>query len=136
MKTIAISFTLKDQDENEILELVKLVAKQAYRENENVILIHGFLPTHIVLEKGFSTKVVDLLHTLFPIQLNLWNEKPLRAEMAQTANNLFADVYFIGQIKEGVLDEFQLYRNYSLVNLFTVTTADGIRPINPNSLMA
>lgn len=106
MKTLILAFTLKGQSESEILQVVKEIADR----NPNSILIHGFLPRKVVVEKGFSTTVVDALEKNFPVQLNMWNEKPLRNEMVDIAKRLGAEIFVIGDIKEGVEEEVNLYK--------------------------
>jgi hypothetical protein len=106
MKTIGISFTLKGQDQEKIFSALETIAKK----HGNSLLVHGFLPRKIVEEKQFPTDVVDKLEALFPLQLNLWKEKPLRVEMAEVLSRLGGKVYVIGEVKEGVEEEISLYK--------------------------
>lgn len=106
MKAIAISFTLKNQPQDKIFAKLEVIQKA----NPDALLIHGFLPKKILLEKGFPpTDVIDKLEELFPVQLNMYNEKPLRKEMAQVAVKLNARVYVIGNIIEGVEEDVNSY---------------------------
>lgn len=106
MQFIIISFTLKGQDFWKIKNKLQDIAKQ----NPDAILIHGFMPRKEVISKGFSTDVLDTLDTLFPIQLNMYKDgKPMREEMVKLSCKLNASIYFIGEIKEGVLEEHELY---------------------------
>lgn len=111
MKAIVIAFTLKEQELQAIfskLQLIKGIEPEA-------ILIHGFMPRREVLERGYSTELLDRLDELYPIQLNMWKGgMPLRPAMAGVAADLEADVYVIGDMKYGVAEEVDLYRNYGL----------------------
>ena len=111
MRAIVLAFTLKGQEFPLIAEGIKKVAEEV---GENVILIHGFMPREEVSKRGFSTEVLDLLETTFPVRLNMYNQKPLRNEMASVAKSLQATVFVIGEIKEGVAEELELYRNHAL----------------------
>lgn len=113
LRTIVLSFTLKGQDFSKIKEAI-LDIKKKHFPTKNVILLHGFMPRAEVIKKGFSTEVVDFLEETFPIQLNLYADgAPLRHEMVKIANHLDANVYFIGEIKEGVLEEYTLYKSFA-----------------------
>lgn len=110
IKAIVVAFTLKGQAfENILPKLVKLS-----EENPDAILIHGFLPRKVLEEKQIPTDVVNALENLFPVQLNMYNEKPLREEMVSVAKKLEATVYVIGEIKEGVAEEVELYRTENI----------------------
>jgi hypothetical protein len=106
MKAIVIAFTLKGQDFENILPQLRKVSE----ENPSCILIHGFLPRRVLEEKHIPTDVVNALENLFPVQLNMFNEKPLREEMVDVAKKLEATVYVIGEVKEGVAEEVELYK--------------------------
>jgi hypothetical protein len=115
LKFIVIAFTLKGQDQQEIFRMLDQVKEL----EPDAVLIHGFLPRSIVTERGFPTDVVDKLESLYPNQINLFNGQPLRHCMAEVAYATKATVYVIGEIKEGVAEEIDLYRSRSLnvVNL-------------------
>jgi hypothetical protein len=81
LKFIVIAFTLKGQDQQEIFKLLDHVKEL----EPDVVLIHGFLPRRIIMEKQFSTDVVDKLDSLFPNQINLFNGQPLRLCMTEVA---------------------------------------------------
>jgi hypothetical protein len=110
MEAIVVAFTLKGQDQSKIFQRLIDVAEN----NPNKILIHGFLPRKIVEEKNIPTDVVDTLEALFPVQLNMFDKAPLRAEMVEVAKKLNAKVYIIGEVKEGVKEEADLYNAASL----------------------
>lgn len=110
MKAIVIAFTLKNQDPMGILATLETIKEL----EPDAILIHGFLPRQVVLHKQLPMDVVNALEEHFPIQLNMWKEVPLRDEMAVVAKRLKAQVYVIGDIREGVRDEVDLYRSQGL----------------------
>lgn len=105
MKAIIIAFTLKDQS----FEQIKRHLIAIKETQSPTVVIHGFMPKKDVVERGFSTEVVDTLQELFPVQLNMYNGGPMRLEMASAASKLNAEVIVIGEIKEGVKEEVDLY---------------------------
>jgi hypothetical protein len=112
MKSIVLAFTLKGQDFHKISDALQIVKEQI---GTDTIVIHGFMPKAEVEKRGFSTEVVDLLETTFPVRLNMYNNgKPLRTEMAEVATKLQAKVYIVGEIKEGVAEEVNYYKEHSL----------------------
>lgn len=112
MNAAVIAFTLKGQN------FQKIEAQLQKLHNElspNTVLIHGFLPRRVALDKNIPLDVIDALAEYFPIQLNMHDgEKVLRDEMAEVAQRLGAVVYVIGGIKEGVSEEISLYENKGL----------------------
>jgi len=107
MKAVILAFTLKDQDFDKIAEAVKSVKNFV---GEDYIVIHGFMPRAEVIEKGFDTKVVDLLESTFDIRLNMYKDgKPLRKEMVEVGVKLNARVVVVGEIRDGVKEEVDMY---------------------------
>ena len=104
MQVIAISFTLKGQDFKSIKERLDLV-KKSYPEVE---LVHGFMPKQVVKEKGFSTEVVDTLDEYFPNQKNFFGDREGMAQYVAEKNGL---VLILGDVVEGVLEEYNLYKS-------------------------
>lgn len=111
MKAIVLAFTLKGQPFEKISEGLKQVKNII---NDNTVVIHGFMPLQEVKQRGFGTEVVDELEKLFPVRLNMYNTKPLREEMADIASSLEAQVFVVGEIKEGVAEEVELYKKAGL----------------------
>lgn len=107
LKVLAVSFTTKDQPFEKIEQVLTEIAAQ----NPDAILLHGFMPMYEVQRRGMDTKVVDTILKLFPIQINLYSpvKGPARKEMAQLAKTLNAKVYMIGEIKDEVAEDYQLY---------------------------
>jgi hypothetical protein len=116
MKFIAIAFTLKGQNQQELFKLLDQVKEL----EPEAVLIHGFLPRSVVVARQLPTDVVDKLHSLFPVQINLFNGQPLRHCMAEVAYATDATVYALGDIKEGVAEEIDLYRARGL-NIVNIT---------------
>lgn len=110
MKFIAISFTLKDQPFDQIKKVLEILSKQI----GTACLVHGFMPREAVIEKGFSTEVVDTLKELFPIQMNCYDGGPQRDLMASVIKQTYGEVYAIGEIKEGVAEEVELYKKQKI----------------------
>jgi len=114
---IALSFTLKGQDQDAIIKEIKALAL-VY---PNTILVHGFMPRKLVIEKGFSTAIVDALEENFPIQLNLYDNGPLRKEMASLISQMNGFVVIIGEIKEGVEEEKLFYKNAGITRFISIS---------------
>lgn len=111
MKAIVIAFTLKNQD----FEKIATVLQRIQNEEKPDLVIHGFMTRAAVLEKGFNTDVVDLLDSLFSRQRIFFKDgKPLRSEMVECAIEKNATVHVIGEIKEGVEEEVNLYLKHSV----------------------
>ena len=107
MKAIVLAFTLKEQNVEKLLSTVAAVKK----DYPDAICIHGFLPRKEVEARKIPTGVVDTLDQHFPIQLNMCVDgKPLRTDMRTIAIRLNAQVCVIGEVKEGVAEEVQLYK--------------------------
>lgn len=111
MKAIVLAFTLKGQEFHKISDALQTVKEKV---GEDTVVIHGFMPRLEIEKRGFSTEVVDMLETTFPIRLNVYNGKPLRSEMAELASKLEAKVYVVGEVKEGVLEEVNFYKEQGL----------------------
>lgn len=111
MKAIILAFTLKGQD----FEKIKTgVSNVRHLVGEDTILIHGHLPRAIAQKKGFPTDLSDMLDSAFPVQLIMYNKITLREEMAEVGKDFNATVYVIGEIKEGVEQEVELYKKKGL----------------------
>lgn len=111
MKAIIIAFTLKGQEWGKIR---KALADLRMEVGDRSILIHGFMPRWLLQQKGIPLDVVSHLESLFPVQLNMYNMMPLREEMAELGKKLDAEVYVIGEVKEGVQQEVELYQQSGL----------------------
>jgi len=110
---IAISFSLKGQDFDKIHHVLKLIKKEIDELNETPILVHGFMPRSVLIEKQFPLNVVDALDELFPLQINCFHEgMPLRSKMAELIYEFGGQVYVVGDvIAEGVQMEIEQYKN-------------------------
>lgn len=110
MNDISIHFTLKGQTIEEIQgKLNDWFANK--KHNPHMVLHHCFLPREIVVEKGFDTSVVDFLDGLADNQVRWYNTSPKglgvsRFLMLQNLLRCNGTAIFIGDIKEGVLEEF------------------------------
>jgi len=111
MKFIAVSFTIKGQKMSDIKPVLEQLSERYGGKSGHTVLIHGFMPRHAVVEKGFSTELVDTLDELFPEQVGCYhNGKPNRDAMVAIVADSGAEVYAIGEIIEGVAEEVKLYR--------------------------
>jgi predicted CopG family antitoxin len=113
MKAIILSFSLKNQNQSfsdikeRILEIKKYIGN-------DVMLIHGFMPRTEVEKRGFSQEINDFFDEQFPVKTNFYNNGVLRQEMAETAKQLNAEIYVIGEVIGGVEEELELYREKNL----------------------
>jgi hypothetical protein len=115
MKYIAISFTIKGQKMSDIRPVLEKLSERYAAKDGNTVLIHGFMPRATVVEKGFSTELVDTLDELFPVQVGCYhNGKPNRDAMVAIVTDSEADVYAIGSIVDGVAEEVELYKASSV----------------------
>lgn len=108
---IAISFTLNGQDTEKIFKELKKIRNNV---GARVELVHGFLPREVVIKKKMTTDVIDMLDFLFPNQVNFYDKKKkkvLREEMAQYILENDGEVFIIGDITGGVIEEYELYRS-------------------------
>ena len=108
MKVIVLAFTLNGQSVKKILEAIQDIKK----EYPEAICIHA-LPIHQMLDKIDEQDVFYNLEENYPYQLNLFNDKsgqPLHKELCSVAVNLKAQVCVIGEVKEGVAEEVELYK--------------------------
>lgn len=84
----------------------------------NVVLHHCFLPEKIVIEKGFSTDVIDLLNELAEDQVCWYGVDGdlgmSRLLMLQNIKRLNGISIFVGEIKEGVKDEYDLAKEMGI----------------------
>lgn len=113
MKFIAVSFTIKGQKMSDIKPVLEQLSERHGGKSGHTVLIHGFMPRHAVVEKGFSTELVDTLDELFPEQVGCYQistGKPNRDAMVAIVADSGAEVYAIGEIIEGVAEEVKLYR--------------------------
>ena len=112
MKTIALSFSLKGQSLEAIIEKLKEIRQKV----GPAIAIHGNLPTTELIKRNKSNELNVALTELFPIQLNLWDGRALRKEMAECAKKLDADIFIIGTIEtEGVAAEIKQYQKQRML---------------------
>lgn len=127
MQSIIIAFTLKGQNFKQIAAILNLMADDFHPAE--TILIHGFLPRRILMEKSIPTDVVDTLEKYFPCQLNLFYDGPLRKEMAEVGKSLQAAVYVIGEPAEGVAEEVALYKAAGLGIVYLSLDPEKYKPI-------
>jgi len=109
LQSIAISFTLKNQDFSKIKTALKAI-KDNYIDE--VKMYHCHMPREIVLEKGFTTEFVDMLDEIFPNNYSLYtNDLQLsREELVETMIHEDGYVYVVGSIIDGVKSEYELYK--------------------------
>lgn len=109
MKYVAVSFTLKGQAFADIYKVLEMISNQVGGKSGDTILVHGFMPRDIVLDKGFTTNVLDGLWELFPVQINCYSNGPERQRMAHILKETKGSVFTVGSVIEGVAEEVALY---------------------------
>lgn len=120
----SIHFTIKGQTCEEIEKKIR-----AWEQSENydgqfdddesdgeirTVMHHCFLQERVIKEKGFSTEIIDMLDMLCD-DVICWNgvsgeELGLvwdRTYMLENIKKLNGVSIFVGEIKEGVLEEFE-----------------------------
>jgi hypothetical protein len=118
---LSIHFTIKGQTMTEIdskidnwLEANKDILDCSEKEEgePTTVLHHCFLPREIVEAKGFSTDVVDSLDEIASNQVRWYSVHEdlgmSRLLMLQNLKRLNGVALFVGEVKEGVKDEYLL----------------------------
>jgi len=124
MKTdVSLHFTIKGQT---VQEIDQKLEKYFQENKENLIfdfsepstprsvLHHCFLPEQMVKDKGFSTEVYDeILHTMSEHKVCWFGSSDYGLEwdrrlMLENIAKLGGVSVFVGEIKEGVKDEYDL----------------------------
>lgn len=107
---IAISFTLKNQSFDKIIPSLESISDSFPGGKDGTpVLVHGFMPRSVVIEKGFGTEVVDALDRLFPNQMNCYTNQPDRQRMVDVIQATAGRVFVIGACVDGVQEEVEMY---------------------------
>ena len=79
---------------------------------QRTVFHHCFLPREIVTQKGFNTAIVDFLDTISEDQVRWYcaneNLGMSRLLMLQNLKRLNGVALFVGEIKDGVKEEYEL----------------------------
>lgn len=111
---VGVAFTLKGQDFSRIEPILEEIANYPVPDGATMVLVHGFLTRKVCEEKGIPLTVVDALDRLFPVQTGFYDEENgvvNREAMADYLNSFKGIVYVIGEVKEGVAEEVELYKS-------------------------
>lgn len=124
---LSIHFTLKDQSIIDIEEKTdKWLEGQTFIDFSEQeipqplpILHHCFLPREVVVQKGFATDVVDMLDQIagenqvrwFGVSENLPMSRLLMLTNLKRVNGM---ALFVGEIKEGVKEEWDLAQSMGI----------------------
>lgn len=128
MKTdVSIHFTIKGQSVNDLNDkLNNYIFKNeipfdfSERTEPRSILHHCFLPEAIVKEKGFSTDIYDIILDPMSEHKVCWYDASGlglvwdRRYMLENLAKLNGVAIFIGEIKEGVSDEYALAKELGI----------------------
>lgn len=107
-KYIVIAFTLKGQEFEHIAPVIEMIA----RINPAATLIHGFMSRADVEKKGFKDDINDKFEELFGNrQISFYEDNAgvNREAMKNFAYENKAEVYVIGNVKDGVKEELIAY---------------------------
>lgn len=127
MRYIGISFSLKGQDIADIRESLEKISQQLGGTTGDTILVHGFMPKHVVVEKGFSTDWADMFNELFPIQINCYaNGATDRKLMAKILKEQGGEAWIVGDVIDGVREEEAIYMENLLNINYVGTKWDGV----------
>jgi len=112
----SLHFTLKGQTLREIFDkMFSGTELDIINESDTTVLHHCFLPRNEVIEKGFTTDVVDFLDGQADQIVNWKNANESldlsRLLMLQNLKRLNGIAFFIGVIKDGVLEEYNLAKS-------------------------
>lgn len=128
-KDVSIHFTIKGQT---VAELDKKIQDFIDANRDNLpfdfsesteprsILHHCFLPESTVKEKGFSNEVYEvILHSLCEIKICWFGTSQLGMEwdrrlMLENLKKLGGVAVFVGDIKEGVKDEYDIAKELGI----------------------
>ncbi len=133
MKTdVSIHFTTKGQTVEEINKKLD----QYFRENQHKLLFdfsesttprsilhHCFLPEKLVIEKGFTTEIYDdILHSISENKVCWYGTSDYglvwdRLLMLENLKKLNGVAIFIGEVKEGVLEEFNIVKDLDIEHI-------------------
>jgi len=119
-KNYTIHFTIKDQSLEKIKEKLKKYLDKLPFQEKALAFHHCFMPRTLVEEKGFSTDLVDVLDELcIPDQIRWYNTTDSIAESRRLMLNNIAQIpraqaLFIGEIKEGVKEEYDLAKQLGI----------------------
>ena len=126
---ISIHFTIKGQTVSELNKKLsnyfdenqdELVFDFSEQTEPRSILHHCFLPESLVKEKGFSNEIYDeLLDPLSENKVCWYNTSSLgliwdRVFMLENLSKLNGVAVFIGEIKEGVKEEFDVCKELGI----------------------
>jgi len=126
-KDFSIHFTIKGQELSRIEQKFQDWSKghDLLDENNTGVRVHNcFLSRKDVEERGFDTGVVDFIESLTDANdINWFYSSPTlamsRVQMLTTIKRLGGIAIFVGEIKEGVLEEMNLARELG-VNIILI----------------
>jgi hypothetical protein len=122
-KDFSIHFTIKDQELDVIQDkFQKFVNESGLLNEENsTVRIHScFLPRKVVEKQGFDTALVDYLETLTDNNDVNWYYAGTtlgmsRIQMLENIKRLGGVAIFIGEVRDGVLEELNLAKEIGTV---------------------
>lgn len=126
-KDFTLHFTIKDQSLEDLkkkfyefdartLEADEVLVTES--DEEELVLHHCFLPPAIVSEKGLPTEVLDFLDTVCNEQVRWYQATDSldfsRVMMLRNLKRLGGVAIFLGEIKEGVVQEYELAKHIGI----------------------
>jgi hypothetical protein len=114
---IAISCSIQKYYPEEIINIIENKIISSYN-GAAINIINGFLPKEECIRRNLDTTCIEYLEKKFRLNLiNFYdtvNYKTRREEMVECAKENNAIVYIIGEIADGVKEEFELYKKAGL----------------------
>lgn len=117
-EVISIHWTPKGQDVDEFEKNVAFIAGVC--SAQDVHLIHGFMTREMVEEKGFPQTINDALDRWFPGHESVWKDGVLNRNLLSCGQDV---AFVIGELKEGVLEEYKMLKQHQIQVLFLRETS-------------
>ncbi len=117
IKDFSLHFTIKDQDLEEIKKAFTYATVHSF-DSVDTVLHHCFLPLEEVIANKYSTGVVDFLSICAEYQVcwkNTTNDlASSRFLMLQTVGRAGGTAFFVGALKHGVLEEYEIAKHVGM----------------------
>lgn len=114
MKNISIHFTPKGQDLKELIKKAEDIIAILRTCDTDLIIHHAFLTRKQCEDKGFSCEIPDMFDRFRSLgirivenECGIYNPTEAREEVYATMKHA-PIAFFIGEIKEGLLEEYSM----------------------------
>ena len=117
-KHIVICGSVQNYDVNEFIAAAESITDKFETDKHigTLTIINGYLPLDVVQEKQLDPTWANYLNNYNQVSFyDSVNNKVRREEMAEFASKVKAQVFVLGEIKDGVKEEFDLLQNKGLM---------------------